>query len=116
MIYPILNNSRTSHVPVAGLIPIADTHGLLNKFVDLSTIEDSTAMLAWDTYLGDIAYDDLYTDNFNDQTGVLSTTATYDGINKLYSGAGFALTTNSFEASANSKALKLHAWAIGVKY
>jgi hypothetical protein len=102
MIYPILNSSRASHVPTGGLIPIADSFGLLNKFVDLSSIEDSAAMLAWDTFLGDIAYDDLYTDNFNDQTGVLSTTATYDGTNKLYSGAGFTLTTNSFEASTNS--------------
>ena len=77
----------------------------LNKFVDLFAIEDSIsisiAILTWDILLGDTFYDDLYADNFNDQTGVSSTTASYDGADKSYSGVDFTLTTNSFEASAN---------------
>jgi hypothetical protein len=38
--------------------------------VDLSSIEDSTIMVAWDTYADDRTFDDIAIDNFADTTGI----------------------------------------------
>lgn len=54
--------------------------------VEISSIEDNITLIAWNTYSQDIAFDDIYIDDFTDTTGVdtANSTGTYDSGNSLY--------------------------------
>ena len=69
---------------------------------DTSAIEDAFMQIAWDTYNEDIAFDDLYVDDFTDQTGIdtVNSTATYSS--GYYSNTAMVLISNGWEASVNN--------------
>lgn len=46
------------------------TWAIVSTPADLSSIEDSAIMVAWDTYVDDRTFDDIAVDNFNDTTGI----------------------------------------------
>ena len=72
--------------------------------VNMPDIEDALIMMGWEVYSQDIAFDDIYIDDFTDETGIDTgnSTATYSSSGSYYSNTAMVLISNSWEASVNN--------------
>jgi hypothetical protein len=72
---------------------------------DISSLEDSTVMLAWDTYSDDRAFDDIATDSFADTTGIETGSSSGYTASTGYifptASQNMVLVSQEWEASAN---------------
>ena len=63
-ILPHIHTSDATITPTPNKTPIANASGSLTSWVDTSNLENTIAIMAWDTYNADYSFDDIYTDNF----------------------------------------------------
>ena len=61
---------------------------------DVSNLENTLTMIAWDTYSADNTFDDIYVDNFADATGIDGTV----GANGILSGNSTGVYSTAFES------------------
>ena len=83
---------------------------------DLSPLENTAAMLAWDTYSQDIAFDDMYADDLTDETGIdltASTGGVYDSAGAYWrsgqpTGTGLCDVTTSSSIDIQNLKISTH--------